>query len=294
MAMDDIVELKLSRAVNTTNTKFIRAAIQDRMEVENLDGPPIELVQFHVFIFCTSGAGRHMVDFREHQLNTGTAVWIRPGQVQRWSETHDDFDADVVVFESSVIPDLPLFDQFIGTTTIIELGEDAHRLQQLMDWITVDLETHNDHAMAAAVVSVILRLFARYARSGSEVNDSPSRRLTTLFVDSVQTHIDQRSVAWHAGEIGASPRSIARATAKVLGHRPKDVIDANVILEARRRLAWSKDDIATISRDLRFSEASNFTKFFRTRTGVSPSVFRDEVTALATPSDDTTFMQNEE
>lgn len=292
-AMDEIVELNLTKAVNVTNTSFIRAAIQGRIQAEGLDGPPVELVRFHVFIHCTRGSGTHMVDFEDHELNTGTAIWIRPGQVQRWTDTDDDFDADVVVFESSVIPDLPLFDHFIGTTSITELGDDAVRLQQQMDWVAADLEAHQDHAMVAAVVGVILRLFARHAQSDSALHDSPSRRLATLFADSIDHNIDQRSVAWHASQVGASTRSIARATAAVLNQRPKDIIDASVILEARRRLAWSNDDIATIARDLRFSDASNFTKFFRTRTGSSPSAFRDTITALTPipdPSRDITLL----
>ncbi len=278
--MDDIVELNLSQAVNVTNTTFIRESIQKRVEADGLDGPPVELVRFHVFIHCTRGYGQHMVDFEDHELNPGTAVWIRPGQVQRWSNIHDDFDADVAVFASSSIPDLPLFKHIQGATVIAQLGDDADRLKQQMEWMAADLEANKDLATAAAVVGVILRLFARHAASPNGSGDTPGRRLTASFVESVDRNIEQRSVAWHARQIGASTRSVARATAETLEQRPKQVIDTRVILEARRRLAWSDADIATIARALHFSEASNFTKFFRTRTGTSPSAFRDAVTDL--------------
>ncbi|MGH1493793.1 MAG: helix-turn-helix domain-containing protein [Acidimicrobiales bacterium] len=279
--MRDVVEMNLSKAVNVTTTTFIRTAIQELIDADGLDGPPVELVRFHVFIHCTEGNGRHMVDFHDYEISPGTAIWIRPGQVQRWSDSHGDFDADVVVFESSTITDLPLFDQFIGTTSVANLNADSDPVRQQTEWMAADLEKSQDHATAAAVVGVILRLFARQAQGGSDLRDTPARRLATAFVDSVDLNIGERSVAWHAKEVGASTRSVARATAETLSQRPKEVIDARVILEARRRLAWSSDDIATIARDLRFSEASNFTKFFRTRTGASPSAFRDAVTHLA-------------
>lgn len=280
LVMDDVVELNLTRAVNVTETSFIRASIRERVEAGGLDGPPVELVRFHVFIHCTRGSGSHMVDFEDHEMRPGTTIWIRPGQVQRWSDTDDEFDADVAVFESSSIPDLPLFDQANGATNVARLGDDAERLQQQMAWMTADLEAHRDEAMAAAVVAVILRLFVRHARSDVEWSDTPGRRLAAAFGESVHHNIEQRSVAWHARQIGASTRSVARATTSTLGQRPKEVIDARVILEARRRLAWSTEDITVIARALRFSEASNFTKFFRMRTGVSPSTFRDAVNAL--------------
>ena len=276
-AVDDIVELNLSQAVNVTNTSFIRAAVQSRMADEGLDGPPVELVRFHVFIHCTGGSGRHMVDFTDHDMKRGVVIWIRPGQVQQWSE---GFDADVAVFASSSIPDLPLFDRFLGTTAVADLGPESTKLQQLIEWMAADLESSHDQAMAASVIGVILRMFARHAGDSGEGDDSPGRRLTMAFVDSVDRHLDQRSVAWHAKQIGASTRSVARATSETLQRRPKELIDARVILEAQRRLAWSNEDVATIARTLRFSEPSNFTKFFRTRTGMSPSGFRDAVTSI--------------
>lgn len=279
-AVDNIVELNLSKAVNTTNTNFIRASIQERVDAAGLDAPPIELVQFHVFIHCTSGTGRHMVDFVDHEMKRGTAIWVRPGQVQQWSDVHDGFNADVAVFESSSIPDLPLFDRSLGGTNVADLGVDAASLEGQMSWMAEDLAANQDQATAAAVVGVILRLFTRHATKDSDADDTPSRRLAGAFVDSVDQHIDQRSVAWHARRVGASTRSVARATAAVLGQSPKEIIDASVILEAQRRLAWSDQDIATIARALRFSEPSNFTKFFRLRTGMPPSSFRETVTSI--------------
>lgn len=277
--MDDVVELNLSKAVNTTNTSFIRAAIQGRIERDGLEGPPVELVQFHVFIHCTAGSGRHMVDFEDHEMERGHAIWIRPGQVQRWDFVNAGFDADVAVFESSAIADLPLFDRFLGATATTQMGGDTERLQEQMLWMANDLESSGDKAMAAAVVGVILRLFARHA-GGDHEPTTPAQRLTAAFVDSIENNVEQRSVGWHAQHIGASTRSVARATKEALGQRPKDLIDASVVLEAQRRLAWSTDDVSTIARALRFSEASNFTKFFRARTGTSPSAFRQAITSI--------------
>jgi AraC-like DNA-binding protein len=220
-----------------------------------------------------------MVDFDDHEMRPGTAIWIRPGQVQRW-DLHDDFHADVAVFRSSSIPDLPLFDRFLGSTVTAHMGDDMDRLHQQMEWMANDLASNADKEIAAAVVAVILRLFARHAWGNQAGHETPGQQLGAAFVESIEANISERSVSWHAQQIGASTRSVARATAETFGQRPKDVIDARVILEAQRRLAWSEEDIATIARELRFSEASNFTKFFRTRTGVSPSTFRTEATAI--------------
>jgi len=158
--MDDVVELNLSQMVNVTNTTFIRRSVGERMQSDGLALPAVELVRFHVLIHCTAGNGQHMVDFEDFDVKRGTGIWIRPGQVQRWSNVHDGFDADVAVFQSSSVPDLPLFDNLLGATQVVDFGDDADRLEQQMAWMADDLEASKDQAMAAAVVGVILRLFA--------------------------------------------------------------------------------------------------------------------------------------
>lgn len=272
---DEVVELNLSQTVSITNTGNIRESVKRRMIEDGLACPAVELMRFHVLVYCTRGSGKHMVDFEDHELRPGTAIWIRPGQVQQWSDVDDHFDADVAVFQSSSVPDLPLFDHLLGATAISHLGNDTDRIERQMAWMAEDLEATNDQATAASVVAVLLRLFARNIDDQDAQRQSPSWRLATDFVASIDENIAQRSVAWHATQVGASTRSVARATAESLGQRPKEVLDSRIILEAQRRLAWSDDDIATVARSLSFSEASNFTKFFRRRTGVAPSEFRD-------------------
>ncbi|MEM7271800.1 MAG: helix-turn-helix transcriptional regulator [Actinomycetota bacterium] len=272
--MDDIVELELRRAVNVTNTDYIRRFVAERVATEGRDGPAVELVHFNVIILCTEGSGSHMVDFEDYEMRPGTAIWIRPGQVQRWSDAADGFDALVAVFDSTVIPDLPLLDRLVASTTATELDGDATLLRQQMEWMASDLDANQDEATAAAVVGVILRLFARHSSNDHHRAGSARRQLADSFVQSVEEHLEQRSVAWHARRIGSSTRTIARATAETLDQRPKEIIDARVMLEAQRRLAWSTDDVGTIARSLRFSDSSNFTKFFRLRAGISPSAFR--------------------
>lgn len=272
--------MTLSKSDSTTTTANVRRSLRTFTTNEGLDRHPVELVQFHVLILCTEGEGRHMVDFVDYEMRPGTAIWIRPGQVQRWDDEHDGFEAELAVFASESVPDLPLFDRFLDWTAV-SMGDDADGLRQLMGWMRDDLASNGDEPTVASAISVLLRLFTRRTETGAVEELSASRRLASAFVESIEHNIEQRTVSWHAGQIGASTRTLARATAESFGQRPKDIIDSHVILEAQRRLAWSDEDISTIARSLRFSEASNFTKFFRARTGMSPSSFRDAAPSLS-------------
>lgn len=273
-SMTAMLELDLTEAVDISHTSVIRSALRAHVRRSSQPTLPVELVSFHILIHCTSGSGRHMVDFVDHELEPGTAIWVRPGQVQRWDNLHDRFDADVVVFASSSIPDLPMFDRFLGTTAITQLGQDSALMQQQIAWIADALRSTGDHSLAASAVRVLMRLFARTTMVAGSPDLSTAWPLVTAFVESVERNLDQRVVAWHANRIGASVRTVARSTARAMRCTPKELLDERVIIEAQRRLAWSDENVEAIARVLGFSEASNFARYFRARTGESPTSFR--------------------
>jgi AraC-like DNA-binding protein len=67
---------------------------------------------------------------------------------------------------------------------------------------------------------------------------------------------------------------VDRLSREAFGLSAKELIDARVVLEARRLLAHTSLPIATIGESLGFSEATNFGKFFLARTGERPGAFR--------------------
>lgn len=54
----------------------------------------------------------------------------------------------------------------------------------------------------------------------------------------------------------------------------KQVIVERIILEAKRLLAHGNDTAAEIGADLGFGEPTNFAKYFRRETDLTPAAFR--------------------
>jgi len=78
-----------------------------------------------------------------------------------------------------------------------------------------------------------------------------------------------------AASLGWSSRTLSRACLAGLGRTPKQLIDARVLLEARRLLANTDQTIVDISRQLGFTDPSAFGLFFRRLDGATPGTFRD-------------------
>ncbi|MFD0396049.1 helix-turn-helix domain-containing protein [Streptomyces nogalater] len=54
----------------------------------------------------------------------------------------------------------------------------------------------------------------------------------------------------------------------------KRYIDERVVLEAKRELAHGSLTVSALATRLGFADASDFTTFFRQRTGTTPTAFR--------------------
>jgi AraC family transcriptional activator of pobA len=64
---------------------------------------------------------------------------------------------------------------------------------------------------------------------------------------------------------------VKRATGVTAGH----LIRQRVLIEAKRRLAFTAQQIHDIAEELGFTDASHFARFFRKQTGTTPHEFRD-------------------
>jgi AraC-like DNA-binding protein len=98
------------------------------------------------------------------------------------------------------------------------------------------------------------------------------------FRDAVERDFTRtRRVDDYALRLGWSAWTLSRATRAAAGVNAKDFIDRRLILEAKRLLAHSDQTAAQIAARLGFSSATNFSKYFHQRAGLTPIAFRAAV-----------------
>jgi len=96
-----------------------------------------------------------------------------------------------------------------------------------------------------------------------------------LFVQALEVSFSkEHSLQYYARRLGYSESTISRACIASEGRSGKQVISRRLTLEAKRLLAHSSASVAEVAHQLGFSEATNFVKFFRRHTEVTPTNFR--------------------
>ncbi|MEV5356320.1 AraC family transcriptional regulator [Streptomyces sp. NPDC093516] len=247
----------------------------------------VHRIDFHVVMLFGEGPVRHMVDFTEYEAGAGDLLWIRPGQVHRFSPT-SEYRGTVLTMQPGFLPrstveatglyryDLPPL-----------LRPDAARLAGLRaglgqlrreyeDTATLPLSLHT--AVLRHTLTAFLLRLAHLATSSAEAVRRQSDSTFTLFRDAVERDFaTNHSVSAYADALGYSRRTLVRAVRAATGETPKSFIDKRVVLEAKRLLAHTDLPIGRVGAAVGFPDAANFSKFFHQHTDRTPAAFRAEL-----------------
>lgn len=251
-----------------------------------------ERPEFHAFVVYTRGTSKHEIDFERIACRPGTLLHVRPGQVQRW-HLREGVDGLALVFQptllassapsraslaSSAGDDLDL----ASWPTNVELG--AIDLAAATDWLlrieraaTESRGAPRARALLRHLVSAALLDLARrppFERAAQRLSSAVRVSLRRFEADIERSFRVTRTVGDYAARLGCSSRTLDRLARETSNVSAKRLIDARVILEARRLLAHTHWTVAAIGEHLGFEEPTNFVKFFKARTRESPGAFR--------------------
>lgn len=247
----------------------------------------VHRIDFHVVMLFTEGPVRHMIDFAEYEARAGDLLWIRPGQVHRFSRT-SEYRGSVLTMQPGFLPRATVEATGLYRYDLPPLlRPDAPQLAALRDALanlrreyedteTLPLSLHTA-ILRHSLTAFLLRL-AHLAASSAEATRQHADSTFTRFRDAVEGGFaTNHSVSAYADSLGYSRRTLVRAVRAATGETPKGFIDKRVVLEAKRLLAHTDMPIGRVGAAVGFPDAANFTKFFHLHTGQTPVVFRAEL-----------------
>lgn len=98
------------------------------------------------------------------------------------------------------------------------------------------------------------------------------------FENLLTSHVKERwKVADYAKELSISPTHLSRISREHTGHSASHLIEAAVLREACRELAYTRKRIETIAFELGFQDPAYFSRAFRRKFNLSPTEYRKSV-----------------
>jgi AraC-like DNA-binding protein len=249
-----------------------------------------ERTDFHVLIYVIAGRYRHTVDFKTYDCAAGSLLTLQPGQVHRFGNLVG-WKGWLLIFRSDLVQpkdaglrvdELELFGQVEGLPTHLKV---AGPVQKAVTESVERMASDTSLPAAPPALNALLRselqaLLTRLhlARPGSAQDERIEPVVLKRF-RRYRTALERGYRRWHsvasyARHLGCSQKSLSRATLEVADMSAKALLTQRIVLEAKRLLAHSVLPVAVISDELGFDEATNFVKFFRRETRITPGTFR--------------------
>lgn len=240
-----------------------------------------ERVDFQCVLFVRSGTYSHTIDFETHQCAPGSCLLIGPGQVHRFGPP-SNWDGWLLIVGSHQVPtEIERLPSHIRADHGL-----AAVIVELLARMTTDASSATDPAQRNELLALQAQLLVRRLFLG-HAGSNPAPLIDPTIIDRYRDYraaVDQHFRRWHlvtpyARHLGWSTKSlnrVCRATGDVTAKR---VIIERIILEAKRLLAHSSDPVAGISAYLGFDEPTNFVKFFKRETDLTPTQFRSSTLA---------------
>lgn len=166
----------------------------------------------------------------------------------------------------------------------VKIGEQeavlmSNYIKMMGEIVKADL-TYKKESVQTLWMSVLYLLAGILDKRRKTMTDSSSsnrsRLLFEQFISLVSRYHDQyRNVGFYADKLCLTPKYLSKLIKNATGRSAPDWIDSYVILEAKNMLKYSNCTIKEIVYKLNFPNQSVFYKFFKARTGMTPSEYRN-------------------
>ncbi|MGR5063733.1 helix-turn-helix domain-containing protein [Photobacterium sp. DNB22_13_2] len=272
----------------TNQAEFEIIEFSSLYDMQNLKHDPQRphRVSFFIFVYIEEGEGFHMVDFVDYPFTPGSMIFIQREQVHSFDLT-SAIKGKVILFTQSFLDKLHTNMRLPNYTPthlnqlhspIIQFDEEDNlRASTLINEILAEQRHTSRSPLIVMYLFSALALHLHRLQPESihdKLSAEQSVRLAR-FIELIQNNFDRvRDANWYAHQLNTTYKTLNQVCKLATGLTVKQMIDSYITIEMKRRLIISNTTSQQIAYDFGFEDASNFVKYFKKLTGLTPTQFQ--------------------
>ncbi|MDO1583306.1 helix-turn-helix transcriptional regulator [Rhizobium oryzicola] len=243
---------------------------------------------FHHLLFVASGDA--ILDGEREHPHAGPSFILSPTERLQTATFFAGAEGMVIGLSPQLLadaignqPESASLRAFCSQALVLRLG-DSTAVETRTFLLQIAREWERPRYMSRMTIAASLRLILIGAWQASETQPSvhPSRRgrddLLQRFRQLVETSFRQQmSIARYAEGLGVSPDRLHAICTRQLKRSPLDLVHERLVREAQFQLERSARSVQDIAESLGFRDPSNFSHFFKKKTGLSPLNYRNRM-----------------
>lgn len=240
---------------------------------------------FYYILALNKGAGNHEIDFTTYEIVNHSVFFMRPDQVHQLT-LKEGSTGYILQFKTDMY-----FPQNKETKDILRKASnkdfsqlDGNRFKRLLTILTYIFEEYTSKTEGyQAIIKANLGLFflelfrhhQNTKNTTNNINQYYQERLEE-FLDLIETNVSShKHASQYATLLNLSAYRLNAITKITIGKTSTDLINEYTILEIKRWLLATSNQVKQIAYNLGFEDVSYFSRFFKKHTGYTPEVFRN-------------------
>ena len=267
---------------------LITSNIKDYIDVLSF---PLRVDAFTIGI-CLKGQIKISINLKDRVLRKNACIINLPENVIGFQEVSDDFQGAIISVSMDFLKEMNLDLKSIMPHYIlvrnypcVELPEEDIKKINVLYGLIMDTLVSKESKRKADIIkglfsAVVFLLCENLDRMSSNNRALKTKskeyyfvRFTELLLYNFKTH---RHVQFYAEKLSVTPKYLSTLIKEVSGTSAAQWIDEYIIMEASILLKFSDKSIQQIADELHFPSQSFFSKYFKSQTGQTPSVYREE------------------
>jgi AraC family transcriptional activator of pobA len=248
-------------------------------------GDMIQELHRHNFFYVLvikKGTGKHEIDFNPYTVRDFSIFFMRPGQVHQLT-LHAGSTGYLIQFKEAFNAHrTQTAHQLIRRASACnhyQLNADSFR--KLLPVLTYSFREYNNmqdgypEIIQANMEIFFIELIRLQSNPPADHTHLYMQEQLETFLELLETHFTgNKQVSRYAAMLNRSTYQLNAITKATLGKTCSELINEYIILEAKRQLLATTDQVNQIADYLGYEDISYFIRFFKKHTGQSPELFR--------------------
>ena len=223
-----------------------------------------------IFEYILSGSGYIEVNGEKFEVSTNDVYIIEPGQDHAYyANPKNPFKKIWINFYSDIFKEI--FKSFgLSGKTVFKNSDTLDLFEQIQNLKKI---SNFSDDLCYEIAPILFKILCNLAISSNKLSSiSKTAKLTKQYID--ESTYSNTTIEDIANKLNLSKAHIIREFTKSYGISPYNYLIEQKVAIAKKMLLLHNMNINEISIQLGFSDTNYFSKFFKNKTGVSPSQYR--------------------
>ena len=246
-------------------------------------------VEFNCLLYITHGSAEHFIDFNHHPIKTGSFIFIQKNQVQAFDFRNypqgfiilftDEYYAELQtkIRLPSIMPN-NLTSQYNPVINVKNQLKSS--CEVLLNEISVEQNSADSDELLLQLIfsTLFIKLMKEIPQSQPKtLSDMRSKKFYDFIQLIENRNITSREANDYANLLNMTYKSLNQVCKLASNKTAKQLIDLETILEAKRKLTVENIQVQALAYELGFDEVTNFVKYFKRHTTLTPSQFKQSI-----------------